>query len=56
MKPFSLVVALKDSGNTGRGHTADGELFWDDGVSIGNTKTSMRPLTGKCTLRHMQTM
>ena len=33
--PFTLLVALKDSENGGRGYTAKGDLFWDDGVSIG---------------------
>ncbi|XP_060598146.1 sucrase-isomaltase, intestinal-like [Ruditapes philippinarum] len=32
--PFTLLVALKDSENGGRGYTAKGDLFWDDGVSI----------------------
>ncbi|XP_053395701.1 maltase-glucoamylase-like [Mercenaria mercenaria] len=32
--PFTLLVALKDSENGGRGYTAKGDLFWDDGVSV----------------------
>ena len=33
--PFILKVALLDSKNGGRGHTATGDLFWDDGKSVG---------------------
>ncbi|WAR24895.1 SUIS-like protein [Mya arenaria] len=33
-KPFTLLVALKDTENAGRGYEANGDLFWDDGDSI----------------------
>ncbi|XP_052256801.1 sucrase-isomaltase, intestinal-like isoform X2 [Dreissena polymorpha] len=37
--PFTLLVALKDSENGGRGYVADGDLFWDDGDSVDTYET-----------------
>lgn len=34
-KPFRLLVALKNSENGGRGYVADGDLYLDDGDTIG---------------------
>ncbi|KAL4237199.1 hypothetical protein ACF0H5_005579 [Mactra antiquata] len=32
--PFTLLVSLKDSENSGRGYVSHGDLYWDDGDSI----------------------
>ncbi|XP_052774040.1 sucrase-isomaltase, intestinal-like isoform X2 [Mya arenaria] len=40
-KPFTLLVALKDTENAGRGYEANGDLFWDDGDSIDTYEKDM---------------